>query len=435
MNARRFFMVSTWFSRAMPGAALAVALGVLSGQAQPVAVRTMAGASNPGSTNGYGSNARFNHPLALATDAAGNVYVGDTENDTIRKIGPGGGVTLLSGQVGLPGSQNGLSNVARFFGPQGLAIGTDRFLYVADAANHMIRKLNSSGTSATAAGAAGVSNSLDGSISSARFFHPESVAAGPDGNIYVADTWNHTIRKVTQAGVVSTLFGLAGAAGSADGTNSRPRFNRPGGIAVDSGTNIFVADTFNHTIRRISASGVVKTIAGIPGVWGSADGTNGNARFYLPGGVAVTPNGVVYVSDTGNQTVRQIVASGTNWIVTTVAGLSGIAGNATGTGTNARFSAPAGIAADSSGYLYVADAGNNIIRTTRVVPPFLQSFVVGKQLVTTWPTSSEGFTLQQSPAVGPLASWTDLASGVVTTGDNYFRTNSPAGTAYFRLRF
>ena len=279
----------------------------------------------------------------------------------------------------------------------------------------------------------GVVNSFDGTGADAQFYHPQAVAVDPGGDLYVADTWNHTIRKVTPAGVVSTLAGLAGNPGSVDGTNSKARFNRPAGIAVDSATNLYVADSFNHTLRQITPAGQVTTIAGLPGVWGSADGTNGAARFYLPEGMGVTTSGDLLVADSGNQTLRRVSPVGTNWVVTTIAGLSGLAGNSNGSGESARFYFPAGVALDSAGYLYVADGANNLVRTTRVVPPTLQSTASGDQIVLSWPVSSDGFTLEASSSLGPAAEWQPVTSGVVTLGDNFVYTNNPVGLSFYRL--
>src|SRR5439155_17184813 len=162
---------------------------------------------------------------------------------------------------------------------------------VADTANSTIRKVTAAGVVSTFAGAPGNVNSFDGPGPNARFYHPEGLAIDAGGNLYVADTWNHTIRKITPAGVVSTLAGLAGNFGAADGTNSKARFYRPAAIAVDSATNLYVADSFNHSIRKITPAGKVSTIAGVAGIWGSADGTNSDARFYLPQGISIAATG------------------------------------------------------------------------------------------------------------------------------------------------
>jgi sugar lactone lactonase YvrE len=412
--------------------ALALAVSLVA-RAQSLSIHTLAGAAAPGSTNGFGSNARFNHLTGVTTDSAGNVFVADTGNSTIRQITPDGNVSTFVGLAGNFGSADGSAANARFYGPQAIAASPSGQLFVADSANSTIRRVTSAGQVTTFAGAAGVANSLDGLGASARFYHPETVAVDQAGNLYVADSWNHTIRRLTSGGLVSTLAGLAGYAGAADGTNSKARFNRPGGIALDATPNLFVADTFNHIIRKITPAGMVSTIAGLPGVWGSADGTNGAARFYLPQGIGVAPNGDIFVSDSGNQTLRRISLIGTNWVVTTVAGANGLAGNSNGVGSNANFSFPAGLVFDTAGYLYLADTANNTVRTARIVPPTLQFANIGNQLILSWPVSSDGFVLEQTATLGASASWSVATNSVVSLGDNFTCTNSLLGTAYYRL--
>jgi hypothetical protein len=412
---------------------VAIILTTVLVHAQPLTIRTFAGSRTAGSTNGLGTTARFNHPAGLATDLSGNIYVADTENSTIRKITPDGNVSTLAGFAGNFGSADGTGTNAHFGGPQALAANSAGQLFVADSANSTIRKITSGGTVSTFAGAAGSFNSFDGTGSGAQFYHPEGVATDPAGNVYVADTWNHTIRKITPAGVVTTLAGLAGNFGAADGTNSKARFNRPTGLAVDSATNLFVADSLNHTIRKITPVGTVSTIAGLAGVWGSTDGTNNAARFYLPEGVGTDANGNLFVTDSGNQTLRKISLNGTNWVVTTVAGLSGFAGSANGAGATAQFNFPAGIGFDNVGYLYIADLANNTIRTTRIISPLLQFAAIGDQFVLSWPTWADGFILESSAALGPSASWSPVTNNIVTTEDSFVSTNSLADTAYFRL--
>ena len=173
------------------------------------------------------------------------------------------------------------------------------------------------GVVTTLAGLAGSQGSADGTGSAARFAWPIGVAVDSTGNVYVADNGNDTIRKVTPAGVVTTLAGLAGSSGSADGTGSAARFYGPSGVAVDSAGNVYVADTGNYTIRKVTPAGVVTTLAGLAGTEGSADGTGSAARFSYPSGVAVDSAGNVYVADTGNNTIRKVTPAG---VVTTLAG-------------------------------------------------------------------------------------------------------------------
>jgi sugar lactone lactonase YvrE len=344
-------------------------------------------------------------------------------------------VSTFAGLAGNFGSADGVGTNAQFYSPQGIAAHGTGFLYVADTANATIRKISPSGTVSLFAGAAGTFNSFDGAGTNAQFYQPEGLAVDGAGNVYVADTWNHTIRKITPAGAVSTLAGLAGNCGSADGTNSKARFNRPSGVALDSATNLFVTDSLNHTVRKITPGGTVSTITGLAGVWGSADGTNSTARFFQPQGICVADAATLVVVDSGNQSLRKISAIGTNWVVSTVAGLAGTAGYADGAGTAAQFNSPAGVALDAGGYLYVADSGNHAVRTTRVVAPLLQFSVAANQLVLAWPVSAAGFVLETAGTLSAGAPWTPLTNGITTAGTNFVRSNSLTGVAaFYRLQ-
>jgi hypothetical protein len=325
------------------------------------AVTTLAGlAGSSGSSNGTGSAARFNYPSGVATDSSGNVYVADSYNHTIRKITPAGVVTTLAGLAGSSGSSDGTGS-ARFSYPQGVATDSSGNVYVADSANHTIRKITPAGAVTTLAGLAGSAGSDDGTGSAARFYHPSGVATDSSGNIYVADRDNHTVRKITPAGAVTTLAGLAGSAGSDDGTASAARFNYPSGVATDSSGNIYAADPHNYTIRKITPAGEVITLAGLAGAWGSAEGTGSAARFSFPRSVATDSRGNVYVGDFDDNTIQKITPEGA---VTTLAGFAAGdgTGSADGTRTAARFKFPWGVATDSSGNVYVADTGNDTIR-------------------------------------------------------------------------
>jgi sugar lactone lactonase YvrE len=323
-------------------------------------VTTLAGtAGAPGSADGTGSAARFDSPIGVAVDSTGNVYVADNYDDTIRKITPGGVVTTLAGTAGTQGSADGTGSAARFYAPSGVAVDSTGNVYVADTSNDTIREITPGGVVTTLAGTAYEPGSADGTGSAARFNGPFGVAVDSTGNVYVADTGNDTIRKITPAGVVTTLAGTAYEPGSADGTGSAARFNGPFGVAVDSTGNVYVADTLNDTIRKITPGGVVTTLAGTAGAQGSADGTGSAARFYAPSGVAVDSADNVYVADVGNGTIRKITPGG---VVTTLAGAAGIVGSADGTGSAALFHAPYGVAVDSTGNVYVADTKNDTIR-------------------------------------------------------------------------
>ena len=323
-------------------------------------VTTLAGSAGvQGSADGTGSEASFSLPASVAVDSSGNVYVADYINHTIRKVTPSGVVTTLAGSAGVQGSADGTGSEASFSLPASVAVDSSGNVYVADYINHTIRKVTPSGVVTTLAGTAGLIGSTDATGSVAQFQFPKGVAVDSSGNVYVADYGNHTIRKVTPSGVVTTLAGSAGFSGSADGTGSEARFNYPLGVAVDSSGNVYVGDTDNSTIRKVTPGGVVTTLAGSAGVIGSADGTGSEARFNYPLGVAVDSSGNVYVGDTDNSTIRKVTPGG---VVTTLAGSAGVIGSADGTGSEARFNYPLGVAVDSSGNVYVADTDNQTIR-------------------------------------------------------------------------
>jgi sugar lactone lactonase YvrE len=356
-------------------------------------VSTSAGSpSSAGSADGTGADARFNLPSSLASDGAGNIYVVDAGNNTVRAITPTGVVTTFSGAAAVAGSADGAGAGATFNSPVGVATDSAGNLYVADSGSNLIRKVTSSGTVTTFAGTAGQSGSADGTA--ATFLHPTGVTADAAGNVYVADSYNEEIRKITPAGVVSTLAGNPGGVnlpgflgGSADGTGANATFQLSiifrspttllyptchGGVAADTAGNVYVADCGNDTIRKVTASGVVTTLAGVAGMADGTDGTGPGAHFSHPTGVATDSVGNIYVADAGNNTIRKVTPAG---VVTTVAGTAGVAGSADGTGSAASFNDPESVTVDDSGNLYVADTGNSTVR--KITPAGVVTTVLG----------------------------------------------------------
>ncbi|MES2574392.1 MAG: gliding motility-associated C-terminal domain-containing protein [Bacteroidota bacterium] len=319
-------------------------------------VKTLAGSGTIGAVDGIGTTASFNFPTGITIDNSGNLYLTDFNNYTIRKIIPTGSVTTLAGN-GTVGDTNGTGTFASFHDAFGIAVDAMGNTYVADTHNHKIRKITPAGVVTTLAGS-GASGFADGTGTAAIFNFPYALALDALGNIYVADTHNNKIRKITPAGVVTTFAG-SGAVGAADGTGTGASFNGPCGITIDASGTIYVTDTYNYKIRKITAGGLVTTVAG-SGITGFANGTGLAASFSLSFGLAVDASGNIYLADTYNQIIRKITPTG---LVTTFAGKNGLPDDTDGIGTAAGFAFPYGITIDTSGNLYITDTVNNKIRT------------------------------------------------------------------------
>lgn len=456
----------------------------------PYSFTTFAGISSIGNRDGSGATARFYSPQDVATDSAGNAYIADEGNHTIRKITPAGVVSTFAGTFGEAGSADGTGTAAKFDSPQGLAIDATGNLYVADTGNHTIRKITPAGVVTTFAGLARVSGNTNATGGAARFNRPRKLAVDTAGNIYVTEAGNDGVRKITTAGVVSTFasssstvslrfpeaediqarmplsygaittdaagnvyvsayltqsehsqmtdtgyyptyyyygavyqitpagavtrlwepsawrtyFGQTdngcvsalafntagqlicaqgyrlqryvpqsdgtatfvtlagdGTIGSADGAATSAKFGFPLALAYDRNSNLLIADTGNNIVRKLSAANDVTTVAGLAleRATGTTDGAGDAARFVNPTGTVVDAAGNVYVADTPAHVIRKITPSGT---VTTLAGMPGRSGYDDGVGTAARFNGPRALALGPDGALYVTDTNNHTIR-------------------------------------------------------------------------
>ena len=247
-------------------------------------------------------------PEGVACDASGNVYVADTFNQTIRKITPAGVVTTLAGATGQVGSSDGDATTARFYDPRGLACDSTGDVFVADMYNHTIRKITPDGTVSTYAGQAGNPATVDGPAGAARFNYPADVACDNSGDVYVAT--QNVIRKIDSTGYVTTVAG-SGAPGNNDGIGSASTFNGPMGVACDAAGNVYVADAGNETVRKVTPTGAVTTIAGLAAVAGNTDGLGRAARFYNLVGIADDAVGNLYIADSANNSIRKAVCPAT----------------------------------------------------------------------------------------------------------------------------
>ena len=314
------------------------------GQVAKAMVTTLAGSSAASYLDATGREARFNSPSGVVVGAGGNLYVSDTLNNRIRIITPGGVVSTLAGSSW--GFQDGPGTSAKFANPEGVAVDAAGNVYVADMLNHRIRIITPDGIVSTFAGS-GFGGYGDGIAASASFTHPMGVAVDAAGNVYVADQGNNCIRKIASGQV--TTFAGAGFAGRGwtDSIGTLARFDRPYGVAVDTSGIVYVADTYNGRIRKITSNRAVSTLA---------------TGFTTPTAVAVDAAGNVYVAEPSNNYIKKI----TSGVVTIFAGSWGT-GFSDGVATNATFSYPKGVAVNALGNVYVTDNNNHSIRV--ITPP------------------------------------------------------------------
>ncbi len=319
-------------------------------------VNTVAGTLGvSGSANGTGTSASFNSPHGIACDAAGNIYVADRNNNKIRKITPAGVVTTFAGS-GVAGSNDGIGLSASFFEPWGIACDNAGNLFVADTKNYKIRKITPAGVVTTIAGA-GTSGNTNGPAATAQFGFPTGITVALNGDIFITEFMTHTIRKLS-GGTVSTMAGTPSLLGDVDATGAAARFNHPHSIAVDVSGNLYVVDAWNNKVRKVTQAGVVTTFAGT-GVAGFANGPSLTAQFNQPWGITIDNAGALYIGDVNNFLIRKIAAGN----VTTYAGTQGVSGSVNGPALSAEFNSPTCMAFFPPSTFYVGDEGNELIRS------------------------------------------------------------------------
>lgn len=326
-----------------------------------------AGTGSPGFVNGDTSVASFNSPRGIVVDATGNLFVVDGLNHCIRKIATDGTVSTFAGS-GIAGFMDGVDSVAQFREPYNLCIDAAGNLYVSDFLNHSIRKVSANGTVTTIAGN-GVAGYQDGPDLVARFSYPRGICVDAAGNLYVGDSWNHRIRKITPMGQVSTyagggnIFGVQSVSSFADGPDTTARFYTPTEVSCDTAGNVYVADAFNHRIRKIDVNRVVTTVAGSgpsgATAGGFQNGPGNQALFTVPTACFAARDGSIFTGAGSNHVIRRIDQSN---FVSTFAG-TGMQGGANGLDSLATFNFPRATVMDyANDRLYLVDFGNHSIR-------------------------------------------------------------------------
>ncbi len=350
-------------------------------------VRTVAGngASGYSGDGGPATAAGLPYPTGVAVDANGNLYIADGSNNRVRKVSPNGIITTVAGNgnQGFSGD-GGPATAASLHGPHSVAVDTNGNLFIADTSNHRVRKVNPDGIIITVAGIGfttiGVSGD-GGPATAAGLYAPFGVAVDAQGNLYIANYNHHRVRKVSPNGIITTVAGNGNQGFSGDGgPATAASLNNPHGVAVDANGNLYIADGSNNRVRKVSPNGIITTVAGNGNQGFSGDGGPATAAgLYGPVDVAVDTNGNLFIADSSNHRIRRVTPNG---MIATIAGsgVSGFSGDGD-PATVARLHGPHSVAVDASGNLYVADEANHRIRSlsssvvTTLVPDLTASLL------------------------------------------------------------
>jgi len=346
-------------------------------------ITTFAGNHTAGSTGdgGVATSAELYSPIAVALDPSGNLYIADSLNNKVRKVAPTGKISTLAGN-GTQGytGDGGVATSAELNTPYGLAVDASDNLYIADLVNHVIRKVTAGGTISTFAGNTTLGFAGDGGPATGAWLdQPFGLAIDSAGDVYISDSANNRVRRVTPDGTINTFAGNGSAGYSGDGGPAlSASLNAPCGIALDSSGNLYIADSSNDRIRKVAPNGTITTVAGNGTAGFSGDGGLAtSAQLNRPFGVAVDAGGDLFIVDYLNSRIRQVTASG---VINTVAGHTGFGYSGDGSAaTSALMNFPSGLALDPSGLVYIADADNNVIRLLTPTAPAVSGAISADQ--------------------------------------------------------
>ena len=397
-------------------------------------ITTVAGKGTSGFSGdgGPATSAQFNSPYGMAVDLTGNLYIADSYNNRIRKVTPDGVITTITGNgtYGFSGD-GGPAVSAQITGLGSIAVDSDGNVFIADYGNECIRKITPEGIIRTVAGNPAYGFSGDrGPTTSANLNHPEGEAVDSKGNLYIADTLNHRICKVTPDRVITTIAGVGTPGFSGDGGSATSaQLNHPEDLALDSAGNLYIADTYNHRIRKVASDGVIITIAG-NGTYGySGDGGRAtSAPLNHPGGVSVDSAGNLYIADTENHRIRKVTPNG---MITTVAGNGDKGYNGDGgKATSARLDLPDGIDLDSADNLYIIFRYDTRIR--KVTPDGLITAIAGigkSGYMSGWARLNDGTPIHSSTVTpaSPHGIAVDSANNLYVSVEGFIRKITPDG--------